>query len=205
MLIRYLLLTLLLFQPAWAESEHRDHGAHVHGHASLNLALSGNELVVGLDSPAMNLLGFEHQASTEQDKKTLQHTAKVLRNPSRWLVASQAASCRLEKVDLDSELLDDGHHEEGQSDAHQNELKGQHEDDHTHSENRDGNEDHDAHADFVLMLHYHCDNPARLKSVELSALFRLFQGIEEIEVQWITDSQQSATELNQNNTVISLP
>ncbi len=205
MKIRHALIALLLFQSAWAENEHRDHGAHVHGHASLNLAISGNELLIELNSPAMNLIGFEHQSSSEQDKITLQRAVNVLRNPSQWLKANRAASCQLLKMDLDSKLLNDERHEEGHSENHQDEHEGQHEDDHAHSEYHDENENQEIHADFNLVLQYHCNYPARLHSVDLAGLFKSFRGMEEIEVQWITGSQQSATELNPINTIISLP
>jgi len=155
--------------------------------------------VIELNSPAMNLLGFEHRANTARDKKTLQQAVEVLRNPSLWLQTNRAASCQLEKSDLDSTLLGEEHHDDGHSDAHEDESEGRHEDDHDEHEGRE------THADFELVLHYHCDSPGRLQSLDLSGLFRRFTGIEEIDVQWITESHQSATELNPNNTIISLP
>jgi Protein of unknown function (DUF2796) len=42
------------------EAEHREHGPHVHGVAQLNVALDGNVLWIELNSPAMNIVGFEH-------------------------------------------------------------------------------------------------------------------------------------------------
>jgi len=51
--------------------EHGSLGAHVHGIASLNLALEGSKFEIELDSPAINLVGFEHQASSDADKAKL--------------------------------------------------------------------------------------------------------------------------------------
>jgi Protein of unknown function (DUF2796) len=42
------------------EAERREHGAHEHGVAELNLALDGKELWIEFSSPAVNLVGFEH-------------------------------------------------------------------------------------------------------------------------------------------------
>jgi hypothetical protein len=41
-------------------AEHRQHGAHVHGLAILNLALDGQQIRIELHSPAANIVGFEH-------------------------------------------------------------------------------------------------------------------------------------------------
>ena len=40
-------------------AEHASLGAHEHGVAQLNVALDGNTLEIELESPAMNLVGFE--------------------------------------------------------------------------------------------------------------------------------------------------
>lgn len=190
MKIRYVLLALFLSQTAWAEKEHRDHGTHVHGHVALNMAVSGSELLIELDSPAMNLLGFEHRANSAEDKNTLNQTAEILRNPSGWLQVGPTASCELVTVALEGELLEDGHREESHSKARRDD----------HEANR---EDGEEHTGFFVRLKYRCAKPDLLQSINLSRLFEQFKGIEEIEAQWITETQQSAMELDRNNAVIS--
>ena len=61
---------------AHAHEEHASLDAHEHGVASLNVALDGQTLEIQLQSPAMNLVGFEHEAKSEADKA--------------WLVAATA-------------------------------------------------------------------------------------------------------------------
>jgi len=46
-------------------------GAHVHGHVSIDMAVDKNELLVMLNSPADNFLGFEYKAKSEKEKKSL--------------------------------------------------------------------------------------------------------------------------------------
>ncbi len=64
-------LALLLFAlPAAAHSE-KTLKAHVHGSAQLTIAQeSDKSLQVDLDSPADSIVGFEHKARSEKDKKT---------------------------------------------------------------------------------------------------------------------------------------
>ena len=64
---------LLPLAVAHAHDDHdHDHahgtlGAHEHGVAKLNVVLDDNTLELELDSPAMNLVGFEHAASSDAD------------------------------------------------------------------------------------------------------------------------------------------
>ena len=53
---------------AHAHEEHASLDAHEHGVASLNVALDGQTLEIQLQSPAMNLVGFEHEAKSDADK-----------------------------------------------------------------------------------------------------------------------------------------
>lgn len=73
--MRPLLLALVLLPFAAQAHDDHDHdhahgslGKHEHGVAQLNVALDGKTLELELDSPAMNLVGFEHAASTDADK-----------------------------------------------------------------------------------------------------------------------------------------
>lgn len=213
---------------AIAEDDHRQHGVHEHGHAELNIALSGHEFAIELDSPAMNLTGFEHEAHSKQDKKTLSKVVKHLKKPDRWLKLAKAAKCKLEDVDVHSSLMDEEHHDEG--DKKHDHEKGHHEDKHKehaghdmddhedeheeehehaaddHEKDREHDHEHEGaqHADFELSASFHCENPAQLDMIDLAALFKAYPGLEELEVQWISDSRQSSDELNPHKTVLKL-
>jgi len=58
-------VTLLLAAAAFGaqanhdEHESHSHGAHEHGHGHLNLVLDGNQLMIELQAPAADLVGFE--------------------------------------------------------------------------------------------------------------------------------------------------
>ena len=48
-----------------ASGEHRQAGTHEHGVARLDLAQEGAQIDLHLESPAMNLLGYEHMPSSD--------------------------------------------------------------------------------------------------------------------------------------------
>ena len=217
---------LMLTQTAIAQDGHRHHDAHVHGQAKLNLVISGQQLLVELETPANNLLGFEHQAKTEKDKKILRQAVAVLNKPAQWLQPDTAAGCQLQDIQIESALLnsvdDDEHHEhEGHKehakhddhDDHEDHEKHAKHDDHDKHEHEDhdkhGHDDHDydkdeVHSEFDISLSYTCARPERLSSVDVSGLFQRFSKMQEIDVQWITERKQSATELSGDRGIISL-
>ncbi len=233
----FVLLGLLMIQPVVAEDQHRQHDAHVHGHAQLNLVVSGQTLQVELETPSNNLLGFEHQARSKQDKQTLQSALAVLNDPARWLRPDAAASCKLQDIDIESALLESDHHDEHEKhakhDDHDDHDHGKHakhddhddhghdkhakHDDHDHHEHdkhddhakhddhdHEGHDDDEMHSEFDITLSFACARPDRLTSVDASGLFQRFPNMDEIDVQWITDSKQSATELSRGRGIISL-
>lgn len=69
-----LLLLSLASLPALAADDahdhHGNHPAHVHGVGKLDVALEGNTLTLHLDTPLVNVVGFEHAASSSKDKDT---------------------------------------------------------------------------------------------------------------------------------------
>jgi Protein of unknown function (DUF2796) len=77
------LCILALFPAAIAladEAEHREHGPHVHGMAELNVALDGNVLWIELNSPAMNIVGFEHAPQSAEQKAAVHDATETLKD-----------------------------------------------------------------------------------------------------------------------------
>ncbi|MGL5463191.1 MAG: ZrgA family zinc uptake protein, partial [Aeromonas veronii] len=67
-------VTLLLAAAAFGahanhdEHESHSHGAHEHGHGHLNLVVDGDQLMIELQAPAADLVGFEHAAKSDEEK-----------------------------------------------------------------------------------------------------------------------------------------
>ena len=66
------------------DQEHEVHGsldAHKHGVAQLNVVLDDQALELELESPAMNLVGFEHAATSAADKAKVAAVHSSLQQP----------------------------------------------------------------------------------------------------------------------------
>ena len=200
-------LLLVVTTVTWAQqSTHRQHDAHVHGHAAVNIAVSGKDLQLELSSPAMNLLGFGHRAESAQDKKILHDAVAFLRQTGQWIGLDRTTGCQLAHFDIKSEQLEEDEHEKHESEE---DHKGHESDEkHGHHESVDKHEDHQSsesqHSDFEIMAEFDCQNAQDITRIDLSGLFNRFAGFDEIEVQWITDQSQSATELNHRQPIIQL-
>jgi hypothetical protein len=163
-----------------AHDEHRQHGAHVHGIGRLNIVLEGSEVHIELESPAANIVGFEHQPKSAEDRAALERAVKTLRDGDRLFLFSRDAGCRQEKAVVESGLLegaDKDHHDHG----------------HEHGA-RD--KDHEAaHADIRVEYHFECSRADRVEQLTVE-LFEAFPGTERLDVQYVIGSRQGAAELN---------
>ncbi len=108
-----------------AEHDHHDHshantslGAHEHGHAQLNLALEGQSLELELESPAFNLIGFEHAPSTDAQKASVEQARQALSAPANLFGIPDAAQCTLDKQALESPLFAAAQHQAEHSEIH---------------------------------------------------------------------------------------
>ncbi len=183
------------------DHEKRQHDAHVHGIAALNLALEGQEVHVELDSPAANLVGFEHAPSSEADHAALDKAVATLKDGDRLFRFNAEARCRMEKADVTSALLDEEHGE------HAGEHKGDHDhekqDEHGHDKHEHEEHEHEgeAHSDIEAAYHFECDKPGKLTQLTVE-LFEAFPGTEKLKVQYVIESKQGAAELTPADHVV---
>jgi hypothetical protein len=159
-----------------AEHEPRHHEAHQHGVARLQVALEGEALDIALQSPAMNIVGFEHPPHDAAQQQRVAEAIALLRRGEVLFLTPAAAQCQLQQAEVESSLLA-GHdeHEAGHMDDH--------------------DEDGAGHAEFVASYHFHCRNPAALPGMDV-ALFTHFPATVELEVELLSDRGQMAVELD---------
>ncbi|AZE69585.1 Protein of unknown function [Pseudomonas synxantha] len=189
--MRRLLLALpFALLPLAAAHAHEDHdhehgslGAHEHGVARLNAVLDGQALELELDSPAMNLVGFEHAATSAADKAKVAAARKQLENPQALFNLPKAAGCKVSSQELNSPLFGDKPEAEHDDDEHATDGKGAaaHEHHHDHSEIH-------AHYQFT------CATPTALGNLDLSQVFKTFPATTKIQVQLIGPSGQQGVD-----------
>ncbi|MFK9003641.1 DUF2796 domain-containing protein [Pseudomonas pergaminensis] len=162
------------------DHEHGSLGAHEHGVGRLNAVLDGQALELELDSPAMNLVGFEHLATTPADKAKVAAARKQLENPVALFNLPKAAGCVISSQELNSPLFGDkpeADHDDDDDDA----KDGAHEHHHDHSEIH-------AHYQFT------CATPTALSNLDLTQVFKTFPATQKIQVQLIGPSGQQGVE-----------
>jgi len=166
------------FSPAIA------HEAHVHGVGKLDMAIDGDQVTLHLDTPLMNLLGFEHAAKSPKDRSAVQKMALKLRDAGRIFVTTPAAECRPTSIKLASKALHPILLGKPSTPAARTKP--------TRSEHADLN------ADYVLQ----CAHPDLLKTIDV-ALFTQFKGFQKIDVQMVTPKKQLAAMLRPSNSRLS--
>lgn len=165
--------------------EHRHHEAHVHGEAELNLLIDGMTIAIELKSPALNLLGFEHEPKTNEEKETVKQVNKKLSNYKN-LISINDLNCQVAETEIVSPYETE-HDEEHHGDKH-------HDEDH-HSD--------DDHGDYYLSYSLKCENTGKLKTIEIK-LFDTFDGFETIEATWINQTDLGSAELSSEQKIIKL-
>ena len=199
-----LLLLAGAMLPALAE-EHRQFGAHEHGVGILNIAQEGAGIQIELDSPAVNIVGFEHAPNSEEEHETLDSALAKLRDGTALFILPGEAGCRLMSADAKTPLADheggEAHsvdtHDDQHHEAHHEE--GEHHNSHDHGgeegEHEEGHEHEVAHADIDATWHFTCEQPDRLDRVGVR-LFDVFPRTQRLQVQYITEKQQGAASLD---------
>lgn len=83
---------------------------HRHGHAELSVAVDGPQLVVVLEAPSGDLVGFERAAETDEERESVAAVTDALSQPGALLALPEAAGCVAEETEVEFEI--DGDHAE---------------------------------------------------------------------------------------------
>ncbi|MEE1868872.1 DUF2796 domain-containing protein [Pseudomonas auratipiscis] len=178
----FALLPLAVAQAHEDHDHDHDHahgslGAHEHGVARLNVALDGKSLELELESPAMNLVGFEHAASSDSDKAKVAAVRAQLEKPLALFTVDKAANCSEADRDLESPLFGD---------------------------TPEAAKDHHDHSEIHAHYRFDCDKPEQLGKLDLSPLFKAFPATQKIQVQLIGPNGQQGIEATAANASIPL-
>jgi len=160
------------------DHEHGSLGAHEHGVGRLNAALDGQTLELELESPAMNLVGFEHAATTDADKAKVVAARTELENPLALFNLPKAAGCVVASQELKSPLF--GDKPDADDDDHDEDAKDEH---------------HHDHSEIHAHYHFTCATPGALKTLDLANIFNTFPATQKIQVQLIGPNGQQGVEV----------
>ncbi len=151
--------------------------AHSHGDAALAVALDGTALVIELDTPLYNLVGFEHAPQTADEVDALQRAQMTLARPGRLFSVNPEAGCAAEDLEDGVELMPAA-------------GKGKAAKDETDSSG--------THRDLVIEYVFECRSPGRIEAIDVH-LFESFPRIEELESVYLDQNTQRSVRLTPDN------
>ncbi len=183
-------------------AEHRDLGAHEHGVAELGFAADGQDLIVEFESPAANLIGFEHMPRTAEQEKAVEDAMVFLKDGAKIFDIDANAKCTMAKADIVSPFETPKEEKHGHDHDHDHDHADKDHGDADHAEK--DHADHDTHSEFVASYAFKCTSLPSLKSVQVN-LFDTFPGIEEIHAVFLGDNLQFGVDLTKKNSLITLP
>ena len=156
-----------------AEGEHKP---HVHGESKMRLAVEGSILEIEFESPAHDIVGFEHMPKTAAQRDAVKRAVAALGNGEALFRLSPGAGCKLREAEVETPLAEAEEHEK-----HEEHKEGEHADEEVHSE-------------FHAHYRFRCAEPGRLEAVEVM-LFETFPKMEEVELGAVLPGGQRAKTL----------
>ncbi|MDX1432610.1 MAG: DUF2796 domain-containing protein [Gammaproteobacteria bacterium] len=103
------LLGLAPSQAASVDEARRAHEPHEHGAAELHVVLEGKLLHLELHVPAMSVVGFEHEARDDGQRRAMAAVAATLERADEVFAPTPQAGCRVLHAHAGFESLEHGH------------------------------------------------------------------------------------------------
>jgi hypothetical protein len=197
-------IATLAFAPAVLAQDHRELGPHEHGHGTLNVAIDGKVVAMELLVPGMDIVGFEHKATTADQKAALERGKAELAKPFELFKIPAAANCGA----ADAKVLLEAEH--GQGHEHggaKDEPAKAEDDDHDGSKDRDDashdNDKHEGHSEFNVTYDFTCEVPAKFTSITFD-YFKTFAGASKLTVNVVSANVQTTYEASRAKPVVNL-
>lgn len=204
---------------------------HVHGEAQLFIAIEGNQLLIEFESPADNILGFEHTPNTASQKARLKSSLVTLADYTS-LAEFPGGACKQVSYNLESpfeehhetEVKDEDHssaHNEHEGESHKEEGHEKHDEhegeghegeghkeegheEHDHAKGQHDEHEEEGHTEFTATYTLHCDEAAQsISTVNLNA-FKSFNNIQSITVNWVNPKGQGSAQATPTKKVVTI-
>lgn len=164
--------------------ERRELGPHQHGHGKLNIAIENNQVSMDLDVPGADIIGFEHEPATPEQKAAFDAGKARLADALSLFKMPAAAGCTVKEARVSLE---------GEPDKAQ---KG------TASKGAEPQDEHH-HADFNAEYTLQCKSLPSLTSIDFT-YFKAFAGAEVLNVTVIASKGQDSYEVTRDKPILDL-
>ena len=187
--------------------------AHVHGIASMNLAINDDELQIEFISPAESIVGFEYEPDTDAEREAVAEAIALLRSPENLFDLPASAECALHEVEAerhaegDHDEHDEKHAEHDEHDEH-DEKHAEHDEHDEHDEKHAEHDEHahedsdktESHSEFHAHFHFDCEGTP-IEALTLR-LFETWPRIETVRVQALTPSGQTGGNIEASDPIV---
>ncbi|HEY7378118.1 MAG TPA: DUF2796 domain-containing protein [Steroidobacteraceae bacterium] len=136
---------------AAASAQAFEQHVHEHGRAFLNVAIDGTRLTLELDTPAINVLGFEHAPHSDAERQAVDRALGWLQSGRELFLVPGAAGCRFVHTTLEPPRWGSAAHE-----------------DHAGEEE---------HADYHATYEFECAHMEQLAWIDVRLVDRLMPGV----------------------------
>ena len=197
MKITSILVFAITALPAVAQ-ERRALDAHEHGVGALNIVFDGASVAMQFEAPGADIVGFEYQAETEEDRAAIDDAVAILAKPLELFALSTDAHCNVTqaRAALTGGTRDEDH---GDHSEHNHE-------DHAHDDHHDEHHEGDAHirhSGFQGEYLISCGNPDAHSGIGFP-YFEVFENARELEVQILTPSGAQAFEVTREAPILDI-
>lgn len=172
-----------------ADAQTRSAGAHLHGVSELAIVQSGSRIDLQFTAPGSDIVGFEHETRTEDDRALVAAAIEILEAPLDLFVFRPAADCTVAEATARFSADHDDHHEEED-----------------HDEDHDEDEDHHddgGHAEFTGSYQLECTNFDAVSAIEF-AIFDHFPGMETVNVQSLLERGAGRASISREDATYNL-
>jgi hypothetical protein len=185
-LFLYISLFLYFFISLLFAEETRQVDKHEHGVGELNIAIQSNTIVLEFMIPGADVVGFEHEAKSEQDKATVSAALTKFDDYNNIFIIPTNSKCILisSKININQE------------------------DEHDEHDDHDGHDDHDehqeeAHNEFYAKYTFECGD---IKSLDLLEFpyFETFSNSGELKVQFVSEIGSTSFEVEADSPIINI-
>lgn len=174
------ILNALLVSSAAAAEDHRELGPHVHGHGVLNIAMEGARVSLELDVPGMDIVGFEHVATTADQQATVKESEGQLAKGLELFKLPDAAACKMTDAKVAIEAPESPAGDKQDHDA-----------------------SHEGHRDYNATYVFECARPDAITTIEFD-YFKRFKNAHGLTVNVVSDKSQNTYEVTTEKPLLKL-
>ncbi|KEJ90062.1 zinc uptake protein ZrgA [Sulfitobacter donghicola] len=190
--------------------ETRQLDAHEHGVGKLNIAFDGDQIALELHAPGADIVGFEYQATSDEDHAAIERALATLAKPLDLFAFPAKAGCNAVKIAAELESEEDSHADHsGHNDSDHSGHNHSYDHGKKHKKKQDDHADHADHTEQADHTEFHaqyllgCSTPQAATKIAFP-YFEAFPNALEVEVQVITDKGATAFEVGRDEPLLDL-